>query len=169
MKGSVKALIPILFIVLISQAAYADRMLNAKDITVRCAVDPEFGMEVEREELVQHLPDVFPGGSASGKIHIRARSNRALPWAIWASSSGLAGESKGNNDILPVTISTYGDSNGFSGASAQEVELSDMPKTIYQCGEGDSDIMVKCMFSVMTKPATREDVYTGKIILTLTE
>jgi len=155
-----------------SNLACADRMLNETDVTVRCAVEPHFGLEIWEDELIQHLPDAFPGQSAAGQIHIIATSNRAKPWSIWASSSGLSGGHKDNHEILPIKISTYREDLALQGTFFQDVELSEVPATIYACDEAESpcaDLVLGCSFLIITRPSTREDVYSGKIVLTLTE
>ena len=155
-----------------SGAIYADRIINEADITIHCSVDSQFGMEIWEDDLIQELPEVTPGEATSGDIMIMASSNRSKPWSIKASCIGLTGSSKDNSDVLPVVISTYKGDDELKGTFFEDIELSETPRTIYSSGETEiscAGLMVGCMFFVRTKADTREDLYTGKILLTLTE
>ncbi|MBL7071627.1 MAG: hypothetical protein ISS26_05610 [Candidatus Omnitrophica bacterium] len=167
----IQAAITLILIISCSRV-YGDNVAHDKEVNIRFAVDSQFGMEFWEDELDQQLPHVVPGGNSSGNIHLFASSNHTLPWTVKASSAGLKGENNGSRDVIPVKMSTFISESDLKGIFVQNIELNEQPQTIYTSGEGESpcsDLPIGCSFFIETSNTTKEGVYSGSIVLTLTE
>ena len=170
MKKLIAIGIAVCVMLFVGTLSHADTITTQKDVVVHLPVDSQFGMEIYDTEFDQMLSDVLPGGGATGDIHIYATSNHSIPWFVNASSDGLTGEFEAAPDTLPVVISTYG--GALTGTIVTDLTLSGTAVAIYSAGAGEypcSGLEVGSIFSVTSEVTTKQDLYTGTIVLTITE
>lgn len=156
----------------ISAISHADGLSTQKDITVSLPVDSQFGMEIWDAEFTQMLDNVLPGGGDTGDIHIYATSNHSIPWTVNARCAGLVGEYQPVPDTLPVAISTYDGGAGLTGTVVADLTLTAADQAIYVSGAGESPcsgLQVNAIFAVNSETSTKQDLYSGTLVLTMTE
>ena len=156
----------------ISTISYADVIATQKDISVALPVDSQFGMEIWDTEFTQMLANVVPGGGDTGDIHIYATSNHSIPWTVSARCAGLVGENQAVPDTLPVFMTTYDGGAGLTGTIVTDLELTAGDQAIYVSGGGESPcagLEINAIFAVNSQTDTQQDLYSGMLVLTMTE
>ena len=152
--------------------AYADSIGTSKTVTAHLPVDSQFGFTIWDTEFDQMLANVLPGGGDTGDLHIAVTTNHDAPFYVKASSAGLVGETQAVPDTLPVVITTYDGGAGLNGTPVTDLTLTGTAANIYSAGAGDypaSGLEIGCIFAVTSLAATKQDLYTGTIVLTMTE
>lgn len=160
----------VLLVLGLSVLSHADTIQTQKTIAVLLGVDSLFGFEIWDTEYSQTLPNVLPGETALGNLHMYATSNHSIVWHLNASSTGLTGEIQVPPDVLPVQISTYG--TGLTGTTVTDLVLTGVAQSIYTAGTGEypvAGLEVDAVFAIPTQSDTQQDLYSGTIVLTMTE
>ena len=171
-----KKLIAIVFAVLMifgaSALSYADVISIQKDIGIQLPVMGVFGLEIWDDEFTHMLADVLPGEGATGDIHIYVSTNHGLPWSVDARCSGLTGMYQTVPETLPVLITTFDGGAGLTGTTVDDLVLTSTAQAIYTSGAGEDSclgLQIPAIFVVKAETTTKEDLYDGTLVITLTE
>lgn len=171
-----KKLIAIAFALLmvfgVSALSYADTIEVQKDIGVHLPVLGVFGLKIWDDEFDQYLSDVLPGEGATGDIHIYVSTNHGKPWAVNASCAGLVGENQTVPETLFPIISTFDGGASLTGTTVTNLVITSTAQAIYTSGPGEDsclDLQIPAIFVVKTETTTKEDLYSGTLVITLTD
>ena len=176
MKKLIAIGIAVLLVLGVSALSYADTIQTQKDITVTMDVTSVFGMEIWDTEYIQDpisvptLANITPGGAGMGDIHIFASANHEAVWYVNAQSSGLTGATHG--DTLAVQISTFDGGAGPVGTFVTDQVLSGVAVPIYTAAASEYSIAgleIAGVYAIPTTATTKEDTYSGTLVLTMTE
>jgi len=149
---------------------FADDMSVEKTVAITLGVNGVFGFQVWDIDLAQTFT-LDPGEAAIGDIHFYATSNHGNQWMLAASSDGLDGEF--NFGHLDVSMSTFdGAGAGLTGTFVTDLVLIATSEIIYTSGVGEgsvSGLEVSGLIVIPIAPATLQDLYTGTVLLSMTE
>lgn len=146
----------------VAQAA----MNTTQNVQVLVGVTEVFGFDIWDTERTQS-DTVAPGEAGMGDIHIGASSNHTVPWKIMASSSGAVGQNHGQ--VLPIKMTVI---TGAGTKCAADTVLTGSPIAIYTAAATEypkQGVEVGAMYVAPTTLDTAQDLYTGTIVLTMTE